>query len=244
MTSNNANSNGARLVWALVAGCILALPIGWLLATLAMLPFFLGLFFCMLFSLLVGAVVYRVGKPAAPQPRPRLWLLGIAVGLAVFGVSLVCEYYNVRGYQVIWYGDDGFEWQMVGGDAAKAIRRSFAYKSFTREQVDKLKTVSQRNFINQLAKDYPPGGFLGFIKLSLGDGKMECPRIFVDSTTTLKLKQHGKVWVIRLALSLILITAAVLTQVLGLGPQRPKPDESDEGMEEDKAKLAPHDPLE
>ena len=77
------------MAWALVAGCLLALPVGWLLATLAMLPFFLGLFFCMLFSLLVGAVVYRVGKPAAPQARPLLWMIGIAVGLAVFGVSLV-----------------------------------------------------------------------------------------------------------------------------------------------------------
>ena len=57
MTSTSANSARGRMAWALAAGCLLAVPVGWLLATLAMLPFFLGLFFCMLFSLFIGAVV-------------------------------------------------------------------------------------------------------------------------------------------------------------------------------------------
>jgi len=224
MTSTRANSARGRMAWALVAGCLLALPVGWLLATLAMLPFFLGLFFCMLFSLLVGAVVYRVGKPAAPQARPLLWMIGIAVGLAVFGVSLVAEYYNVRGYEVFRYGSNGFAWYAVDGDVTRAIRDSFAYRSFTPEQVALLRAGSRQDFLDQLAAKYPPGGFPGFLRWALADGSMECPRVFSDSTMTFQLRQRGVLWVVRLALSLVLITAAILSQVLSLGPARQKDD--------------------
>lgn len=233
MTAPHSNNNGGRMILALAAGLLLAFPVGWLLATLAMLPFFLGLFFCMLFSLLVGAVVYRVGKPAAPQPKPLLWIIGIVVGLTVFTVSLVCEYYNVRGYQVFRYGQNGFAWYAVDGDATKAVRSSFAYRSFTPEQVDQLRTASQQDFLDQLAAKYPPGGFPGFIHWALKDGTMECPRVFSDSTAPLRLKQHGIVWVIRLSLSLILITAAILTQVLGLGPQAPEDEKTDSAPQDD-----------
>ena len=222
MTLTNANSARGRMAWALAAGCLLAVPVGWLLATLAMLPFFLGLFFCMLFSLLVGAVVYRIGKPVAPQARPLLWVIGIAVGLAVFGVSLVAEYYNVRGYEVFRYGSRGFAWYAVDGDATKAVRESFAYRSFTPEQVTQLRAGSQKDFLDQLAAKCPPGGFPGFVRWALTDGTMECSRVLNDSTTTLQLRQRGTLWVVRLSLSLILITAAVLSQVLGLGPPRLK----------------------
>ena len=224
MTSTSANSARGRMAWALAAGCLLAVPVGWLLATLAMLPFFLGLFFCMLFSLLIGAVVYRVGKPVAPQARSLLWMIGIAAGLAVFGVSLVAEYYNVRGYDVFLYGPKGFAWYAVDGDATKAARKSFAYRSFTPEQVARLRAGSRQDFLDQLAAKYPPGGFLGFVQWALADGSMQCTRVFSDSTTSFQLRQRGVLWAVRLALSLVLITAAILSQVLGLGPPRPKPD--------------------
>ena len=128
----------------------------------------------------------------------------------------------------------------MGGDAAKAIRSSFAYRSFTPEQVTQLRTASQRDFLEQLKAKYPPGGFPGFVWWSLTDGTMECPRIFSDSTTTLRLKQRRGLWVVRLSLSFILITAAILTQVLGLGPPRPKPDPD---LQNDKADSEPQDLL-
>ncbi|MBN1489250.1 MAG: hypothetical protein JXA69_04975, partial [Phycisphaerae bacterium] len=57
--------------WAasVIAGLALGLPFAWLLAVLAFLPFYLGLFFFTLIGLLIGAVQFRVGKPAVPWPK-------------------------------------------------------------------------------------------------------------------------------------------------------------------------------
>ena len=45
-----AVGGGRRVFWALGLGCVLAVPVGWVLATLILLPAFLGLFFYMLFG--------------------------------------------------------------------------------------------------------------------------------------------------------------------------------------------------
>ena len=53
-----------RVRWwiAVVVGLIVILPFAWLLSHAALLPFFLGLFFFVLFGLLVGAVMHRVAS--------------------------------------------------------------------------------------------------------------------------------------------------------------------------------------
>ncbi len=74
-----------------LAGVGAALPIGWLLCYGALLPFFLGLFFFMLFGLLVGAVVFRIGQGARPIARSRIVGGTTVVVLAVMVVSLTVE---------------------------------------------------------------------------------------------------------------------------------------------------------
>jgi len=205
------------LVAAGGVGLLLAVPVGWLLATLVLLPAFLGLFFDMLFGLMVGAAVYRVARPACPVPRVWAATLGVLVAAAVWLVSLVGEYYNVRGYDLPRYTSVGWQWFPVDGDATRSVRRFFSRKALTREQLETLRSRTRQAFQQQLRERYPPGGFLGFLKWSAAkEGSLNLPRVFSASTHALNPKQRGTIWLVRVALSFILLIGAVLSQALGL----------------------------
>jgi len=201
----------SRIGWSLIGGCAVGLPIGWLMGYLALLPFFLGLFFFALLGLVVGAVMFRFGRPAAPAPRPALWLIGNAVAIVVCGAGLVGEYYGLVGYRVF-----GHE---VEGDAYQAVRESFRYRSFTQDELARLRGETRRHTLAQLEADYPPGGFVGYLRWAASRGTMECPRIFDDTTHTILLRHRRVTWLIRVALSLGLLSFSIMSQVLGLaGP--------------------------
>ena len=207
----------ARLAWSLVVGVLLALPIGWLLGILILLPFMLGLFFYMLLGLLVGAAVYRVASPAAPVRRPAAVSMGLVVTLMAWGTGLAGEYYNVRGYSIYRYGSQGITWYPVDGDVTRSVRRWFAGRSFAPGQVAELRTATRNAFLKELKSKYPPGGFIGFVRWSVvTDKPIQIPRVFSPSLETCRPPQRGAVWLIRLALSLILLAGATLSQVLGL----------------------------
>jgi hypothetical protein len=201
----------------MVVGVLLGLPIGWLLGILILLPFMLGLFFDMLLGLLVGAALYRVASPAAPVRRPVAVAIGLAVTLLVWCTSLAGEYYNVRGYSIYGYGSQGLAWYPVDGDVTRSVRRWFADRSFKPEQVAALRSETRNAFLQELDSKYPPGGFIGFVRWSVvTDKPIQIPRIFSPSVETCRPPQRGAIWLFRLALSLILLAGAILSQVLGL----------------------------
>ena len=217
MTVDETPNHWTRIVWALAVGVLLGLPVGWLLGILIFLPFMLGLFFYMLFGLLVGAAVYRVAGPAAPVRRPVAFAIGLAVTLLIWCTSLAGEYYNVRGYSIYRYGSQGIAWYPVDGDVTRSVRRWFAYRSFKPEQIAKLRAETRSAFLKELDGKYPPGGFIGFIRWSVvNDKPIRIPRIFSPSFEPCRPPQQGPGWLIRLALSLILLGGATLSQVLGL----------------------------
>ncbi len=233
-----------RLAWALGAGCLVALPVGWLLATLVLLPFFLGLFFCMLLGLLVGAVIFRIAAPTMPIARPALWAAGLLVTALVCFVSLVGEYYNVRGYDLPVPGAGGWSRHSVDGDATTCVRESFPHQSFGPEQVARLRSETRENFLKLLATHYPPGGLLGFARWSLSGQPLDCPRVFSPHTESLAPKQGGVKWVIRLVLAFVLTAGAILSQVLGLAriPRAPgtdDPAETEPQPDAEARKIAP-----
>lgn len=217
---------GGRIPAILLVGCALGIPIGWLLATLGALPFYLGVFFCLLLSLLVGATMYRFGRSARPMSRPVLWSAGIAVSLAIWATSLFGEYCNVRGYNLYTYGADGIKPYPVTGDAQKTIRRTFAYRSLRSDETIRLREGVQRGFLEQLRIRYPPGGFRGFLRWAMTRQELQIPRVLNDSTEPFRLNQQGVPWTIRVALSLVCIAGAILSQILGLA-QPPNPRNAD-----------------
>lgn len=211
-----------HVVAALAVGGLLAIPAGWLLAILALLPFFLGLFFSLVVGLLLGAVVYRLARPAAPLASWAALVLGGVVFLAAWTTGLACEYLNTRGYDLPWYSAGSWRWVPVDGDATRVVRGRLRHRSLTVAERELLRTRTRQAFARQLAVRYPPGGFVGFLRWSAaGQGALEVPRVFGAAPVLLDPKQRGASWLIRLVLSLILLGFAVLSQVLCLARERP-----------------------
>ena len=228
MTESTPQSRGGRFPAILLAGCVLGIPVGWLLATLGALPFFLGLFFCLLFCLLVGATMYRFGRSARPLPVTGLWAAGLVVSLVVWGTSLFAEYCNVRGYNLYTYRDDGIKPYPITGDAQKVVRRSYAYRTLSTEEATQLREGVQKGFAEQLEAKYPPGGFLGFVRWATTRQELQLPRVLSDTKESFRLRDQGPKWTIRIVLSLIFISGAILSQVLGLA-QLPGSQNEDSG---------------
>jgi hypothetical protein len=199
--------------WPLIAGCVVGVPAGCLLAYLALLPMFLGLFFFLLVGMVVGAVTFRFGKAAAPIPPTTLRLIGAAVAVLVWTTGLVVEYLDFPR------------------EAARAVRHSLA-QNLTADQQDELADRTRQHVLTQLTGRDFRGGFLdhllafsGYLKWAATRGTMRCPRIFDDSTHTVRLSQRGIGWLIRVIVSLGLLAFAILSQVLGLAKAPgPPPD--------------------
>ena len=202
MTRENASgsaggSGSGRIGWPCLAGLLAGIPAGWLLAYLAALPAFLGLFFYLLFGLLLGAIMVRCGRRAGPVPRPTLWLIGGGIALLVWATGLAAEY-----------------WELPRS-AEEAVRKSFI-RSFTRQDRQVLADKT-REYVNaHLQTEYPPGGFLGYLRWAATDGTMDLPRVFSDTTEVFRLPQRRVAWLVRLALGLLFLGGTIMAQLLEL----------------------------
>ena len=205
------------IVWPWIGGGLVAVPAGCLMAYLALLPFFLGLFFFLLVGLLTGAVMFRLGKRSAPAPRAILWLMGADVVILLWGTGLVVEYIGLPG------------------DATRQIRESPLPERLTAEQRDELYDQTRRHVLSELSGRDCAGqpvdylrAFPGYLKWAATDGTMNCPRVFHDSAHEVILPQRKAGWLIRVILSLGLLAFAVLSQLLPLAKPPESPDEEDE----------------
>lgn len=70
---------------------LLSLPLAWLLSYAAALPFFLGLFFFMLFGLIIGATAYRLSAPSRPYKTVPIIVGTTLLVTLVWGFSIVKE---------------------------------------------------------------------------------------------------------------------------------------------------------
>jgi len=200
MNDKNPVAMASRSGWfigSLVAGCVLGLPAGWLLAYLGMLPMLLGLFFYLLFGLLIGAVMVRVGRRAAPVAKTGLWLIAVFVAVLVWTTSLVTEYW---------------EFPRSTNDQ---VRKTFV-RSFTKSELEHLREQTHHYVLSELQSHYRPGGFLGYLRWAATQGTMECPRVFEDSTENIQLPQRRVAWLIRVLLGLIFLVGTVVVQTLEL----------------------------
>ncbi len=205
-------ANRGWLGWSLAGGIALGVPSGWLLAYLAALPALLGLFFFLLIGLLIGAVMFRLGKPAAPVPRGMLRPIGMAVALLVWVTGLLAEYR--------WFPEHA---------AAEVVRNS-VIQSIPPSEVKQFENKMRREALDRLRADYPPGGFIGYLRWAAIDGQMSLPRMKDQSRYLYKLRQKRVIWVARVVLSLVLFTFALQSQFFGLAPRKPvAEDETSEG---------------
>lgn len=182
--------------WSFVAGCGLAVPFGILLAYLAALPFFLGLFFFLLLGLMLGAVMFRFGINAPPPSLPAAWAMGTGVAALLILTSLWAEY------------------RALPRSVDRVVRQSF-FRSFTPQDREALRQ-GVRMHVADFLEQYPPGGFVGYLRWAATDGTLTCPRIFKDSTEVYQLPYRRTMWDIRVGLSFALVWWTIMTQMFAL----------------------------
>lgn len=189
-------SSPARWWWATLVGTIVSLPLAWLLSYAAMLPFYLGLFFFMLFGLVIGAVTFRVAAPGRPYARSAV-LAGTTLMVGVcWTASLVKE-----------------SWDFPADLANDAVRRVRNTGGRSAEDYRAAVAEEVRAFLRDR---YPPGGVVGYARWMLLEGKLEKGAIpSFDQTLRRSPARWG--WAVRVVLSIALFGFAVSSQTLALG---------------------------
>ncbi|MCH7701065.1 MAG: hypothetical protein IID37_05205 [Planctomycetes bacterium] len=196
-----------RWAMALVVGVLLGLPIGWLLSYLIFLPFYLGFFFFTLFGLVIGAVVYRVAVPCQPVPRARV-RAGVCIVVGVcFGSSLLAE--------AARFPTDVAEKTLL---SIRTLPKGITAEAFRAHSAD-----FARRRLQEVAW---PGGIVGYFRWTLASSRLEVP-VEGRSRPVIYRAQMYRWWlVVRVMLSLSVLTFGVASQMVGLGPPRPYEPES------------------
>jgi len=192
----------ARWWCATAAGTIVSLPLAWLLSYAAMLPFYLGLFFFMLFGLVIGAVTFRIAAPGKPYGR-------FAVLAGTSFIVGVCWSATIVKESRDFPAD-------IAGDAVRRIR------DIGRRSPDEYRTAVAEEVRIFLQKRHPPGGLLGYVRWMLLDGEIK--KGAIPSFDQAMHRSPARIaWAIRIVLSIALLGFAVGSQTLLLS-RRIDPD--------------------
>ena len=182
-----------RFWLGIFVGGVVALPLVWLLAYAATLPFFIGLFFFALFGLVIGATVHRVASPGRPYARGTL-LAGTIV--LVVGGWLVSICVEGRALPMD-FARDAPDWTL---DLHGQTR-----SQFVQDVADRIRS--------HLRENYPPGGTLGYVWWVVTSG--ELPKGSIEGVKrTLRVSQRKGWWIMRALLCLGLFSFGISTQTL------------------------------
>ncbi len=187
---------------AVAAASLVGLPIAWLLSYASLLLFFLGLFYFILFGLLLGAVLFRIAAPDRPLPKRTLVFGAIVVTLFTWSVSILVEAYDFP-HQMAELALD-VPRLPEGADPA-------GYRRASAEQITAY-----------LRAEFSLGFPLGYLQWALTDSRIEkgvgrLPKAYVAS-------QYRWWWGIRVVLSIALLCFGIYSQVAALAkPPAEKP---------------------
>lgn len=191
----------ARWWVAVVAGCLVSIPLGWLLSHAALLPFFLGLFFFVLFGLVIGALMHRIAAPARP-----LRTAGVIVGTTV--VVLSCWSYSI--YQ---------EYRSFPAKRAKEAMRDPRIRIDEGQTAEEYRLQVAANVRAYINEAYPPGGLLGYVRFVAADGVLE-PSQIEGAYKTLRATHRRAAWIVRSTLSVGFLAFGVASQTFALRKKR------------------------
>ena len=184
--------------WLAVVGAMVAsLPLTWLLSFAALLPFQIGLFFFVLFGLMIGAVTHRIVSPGRPYHR---WVIiaGTTVLVAqVWTGALLIEIHDFPGEMA----QRALQLRRPIGD-----RTPTEYRTAVADQV--------RTF---LKKRYPPGGAVGYARWMLLSGRIRKGELADVDRTLRRDRSQVRFWyVVRLVLSMGLLAFGIGSQTFPL----------------------------
>ena len=181
-----------RWVLAVLAAAGVGLPIGWLLCYGGLLPFFLGLFFFLLFGLLLGAVAYRIGVPARPLSKAAV-VGGTAVVVGVtWATSLLVEAHDFPD-QV---ADVAFR-------QPRKLPAGTTPEAYCRQSADEVAVY--------LREKHPPGGVIGYVHWALTSSRIDPP--VGKLRKPFRSSQPRGWWAARVVLSIFLLGYGVYSQI-------------------------------
>lgn len=185
--------SGGRFWLGIFVGGVVGLPLAWLLAYAATLPFFIGLFFFALFGLVIGATVHRVASPGRPYARGTLWAGTIILVVGGWLVSI-----GVEGRALpMDFARDAPDWTR---DLHGRTRGQFV-----EDVADRIRS--------HLRENYPPGGTLGYVRWVVTSG--EFPKGSIEGVRRpLRVSQRKGWWIMRALLCLGLFSFGISTQTL------------------------------
>jgi len=193
--ADGRGTSSARWWCATAAGTIVSLPFAWLLSYAAMLPFYLGLFFFMLFGLVIGAVVYRIAAPGRPYGRFAV----LAGTTLIVGVCWTASFVKESTDFPVDLAADA-----EGRTRDIRPRSPEEYRTAVAEEV--------RIFLRER---HSPGGVLGYARWMLLEGEIKKGAIpSFDQALRRSPARWG--WAIRVVLSIALLGFAVGSQTLSL----------------------------
>jgi len=189
--------SSVRWWWAVFAGLVVSVPLGWLLSYGAALVALLGIFFFTLFGLVIGAVMYRFGAPARPIPKSQVSLGAAVVVAFCWCLAMTIEVHEfptdranaaLRQVSPLPDGVTGVQFKQ---DVADFVRDTFAQK-------------------------YGGFGFFGYARWILASSRMEYPVETMTSPIVIKSIQYRWWWIIRVVLTVVMLSFGILAQVLPL----------------------------
>ncbi|MEK6674582.1 MAG: hypothetical protein AABZ47_02885 [Planctomycetota bacterium] len=184
-----------RWIGAVLSGTIAALPLGWLLSFGASLPFFLGLFFFVLFGLLIGAVMFRIGLPCRPLGRWPVILGTCLVVLMTWTISVVKEARDFPGEM-----------------AERIVNSTRDLGGLSRDEFRTAVIIEIDDFLRQR---YSPGGTIGYLKWVVASGELkdgDTPK----TQQKIARPQRGTFWIVRVVLSIAFLSFGIGSQTMGL----------------------------
>ena len=184
--------------WAAVAVAALpAFPLAWLLSYAAALPFFLGLFFFMLFGLMIGAAAFRVSAPGRPYAALSL-IAGTTILVALTsGLSLIKE---ARDFPE---------------DLAKRI--TSRTRDLSGRTAEEFRTLIASDIRTLLADRYGPGHVWGYVRWVLTNGELKRGDLpMLNKAIFLPAAQTKGWWAFRVVASIALLGFGIASQTLPL----------------------------
>ncbi len=196
----------------LVVACVLGLTLlSYALSLIAM----LGLFFFMLFGLIIGASMYRAADKTKIVPRSHAILATVMVSLVCWSLAVTKE--------AIDYPQDFV-------DAAIENPRVRKPKGKSRQEV----ATELRAFIGEyMETEYPPGGIVGYFKMVGTGGAVELEYSAQLTPVTIKPRVSPVVWWIRVLVSVVLLYVSIWSQVSLLTKPRKSRAKSSDGSPSD-----------
>jgi|CXWL01.1.fsa_nt_gi hypothetical protein len=182
---------------------LFALPLAWLLSYAAALPFFIGLFFFMLFGLMIGAAAFRVSAPGRPYATFPLVLGTTLLVACTWGFSLVKEARD--------FPDD------------VARRVSLHTRDIGDRSVAEFRCAVASDVRAWLADRYGPGHVWGYVRWVLTNGELkrgELPTL--NKAVSMPAAQISGWWAFRVVASVALLGFGVSSQTLLLRVPRDK----------------------